>query len=194
MKDFPKLVKIHAMRLFFIQCILFCVLLNNVSFGQTIIMDKFSKPNNWKYISDDVMGGVSKGELKFFTVDDHAVAFLSGKVSTENNGGFIQIRRKFQYNQLKELSKIKVIAKGNNERYFLHIRTKKTILPWHYYQISFDVSKVYSEKILLLNNFVKSSALLPKKIKPNDINSIGIVAFGKNHDVELYIKKIEFMK
>ena len=66
---------------------------------------------------------------------------MEGKVSTENNGGFIQIRRSLTDVNLKNAQSIKINASGNNQEYFLHLRTKGTLLPWQYYQLGFKVQK-----------------------------------------------------
>ena len=46
---------------------------------------------NWKYISDQVMGGVSEGTVSLEQDGDMVFARLTGDVSTKNNGGFIKI-------------------------------------------------------------------------------------------------------
>ena len=47
----------------------------------------------WEFISDQVMGGVSHGNVKFFSSSSQSFARMTGNVSTKNNGGFIQFRR-----------------------------------------------------------------------------------------------------
>ena len=64
------------------------------SYSNTILKDNFQNPEKWSFVSDKVMGGVSSGKVFFNSKDDKNYAFISGKVSTKNNGGFIQIRRK----------------------------------------------------------------------------------------------------
>ena len=45
----------------------------------------------WEYISDNVMGGVSTGKAEILE-NNNSFLRLEGNVSTENNGGFIQVR------------------------------------------------------------------------------------------------------
>ena len=62
----------------------------------------------WQYISDRTMGGVSDGQA--FLDQDEGIIFarLTGNVSTDNNGGFIQLRTKLSFNNLdKEQGKLK---------------------------------------------------------------------------------------
>ena len=42
-----------------------------------------------------------------------------------------------------ELMFIDITAKGNNQKYFVHIRTTGTILPWQYYQTDFNVNNEF---------------------------------------------------
>ena len=46
---------------------------------------------NWEFVSDTVMGGVSKGSVADEIVGGCDATVLRGTVSLENNGGFIQM-------------------------------------------------------------------------------------------------------
>jgi hypothetical protein len=50
----------------------------------------------------------------------------------------------------------------------------------------------WSETTLLLNEFRPSGVLLRKTIDPKSIKSIGIVAFGREHEAEIDVRKISF--
>ena len=52
--------------------------------------------HKWEFVSDDVMGGKSVGQLKINDNEEEIFYRLKGKVSTENNGGFIQFRSKIE--------------------------------------------------------------------------------------------------
>ena len=58
------------------------------------MLETFDKnpETRWRFIADTVMGGVSTGKVDFLTENGMAYARLTGSVSTENNGGFIQFR------------------------------------------------------------------------------------------------------
>ncbi len=172
--------------------IIFTFIMFKMAFSQIIYKDTFNSINQWIFITDNVMGGVSSGKVNFKKYDNYFVAHLSGNVSTENNGGFIQIRRNLKEINLDGANFIKIIAKGNNQKYFVHIRTTRTVLPWQYYQSSFDVSKNFEEFILPIRGFKKSGFLMSKNVKSNEIISIGLVAFGRDHAAELYIKEVSF--
>ena len=172
----------------------FLLILSQNAMAEQKLLDDFkNKPEDrWKFIADTVMGGISSGQLSF-SVDDNAnFARMVGKVSTENNGGFIQFRRLVLNGLPAKTKGLKLSLRGNGQKYFVHIRTKGTFLPWQYYQQSFMADEDWSETTLLLNEFRPSGVLLRKTIDPNSIKSIGIVAFGRDHEAEIDVRKISF--
>ena len=67
------------------------VIISFSSDADTMLKDHFEDPNQWRYIADDVMGGVSKGNVKFQSVEGGNIALLQGDVSTKNNLSLIHI-------------------------------------------------------------------------------------------------------
>ena len=172
----------------------FFITISNNNFAETMFKDNFQEPSQWNYVADTVMGGISTGGVEFKDIEDKTIAILTGNVTTENNGGFIQIRRDLRSINLDSVNSIKLIAKGNNQKYFVFLRTTGTKLPWQYYQSEFTVNENFNEFILPINEFKKSGMLMSSKINPKKITSIGLVAFGRDHSAELFIKEIEFIK
>ena len=162
--------------------------------GENILKDDFTNENEWTYIADNVMGGISDGGVEFNLVDSNVYALLSGNVSTENNGGFIQIRRELKNIDLSKAKSIRVYARGNNEKYYIFLRTTGTILPWQYYSHEFTVNEEYSEFIMPIKDFKKSGTLLAKQVNPKKITSVAIVAYGRDHVAEIYVKELEFIE
>ena len=162
--------------------------------GENILKDDFTNENEWTYIADNVMGGISDGRVEFNLVDSNVYVLLSGNVSTENNGGFIQIRRELKNIDLSKAKSIRVYARGNNEKYYIFLRTTGTILPWQYYSHEFTVNEEYNEFIMPIKDFKKSGTLLAKQINPKKITSVAIVAYGRDHVAEIYVKELEFIE
>jgi hypothetical protein len=69
-----------------------------------------------------------------------AYARMTGRVTTANNGGFIQIRKDLGSPPPEGTKGVRLIVRGNGERYFVHLRTSGTLLPWQYYQASFSTT------------------------------------------------------
>jgi len=160
--------------------------------SEEILFENFIPKNKWEFISDQVMGGVSFGNYQIISDGEQNFLRLRGFVSLDNNGGFIQVRKnltKFEHNNIKG---IKIKSRGNNTHYFIHIRTKFTLLPWQYYQGKFFASNGWKNEKIDLTNFKASGNLLPKRINPKHIKSIAIVAFGREHEVNLEVSEIRF--
>ena len=175
-------------------CAFLFVIIGFSSNAGTMLKDHFEDPDLWRYIADDVMGGVSKGQVDFETIDGSNVAILRGNVSTENNGGFIQIRRELKNINLNEAKFIKITAKGNDQKYFIFLRTTGTLLPWQYYSSHFEVTDQFKEFVLPIAEFKKSGVLMTSTVNPKNITSIGLVAFGRDHQANLYIKELEITR
>ena len=82
-------------------------------------------------------------EVDFDLDGDDVVAHMTGSVSTENNGGFIQFRRTITLPET--LTGLRLRVRGNNQRYFVHIRTGGTVLPWQYYSAEFFASENWDD-------------------------------------------------
>ena len=158
---------------------------------QTFVIDNLADQRaQWDMFADDVMGGLSTGKLS--ELKEGGVSFyrLEGDVSTANNGGFIQFRTS---TKLKGTAYegIKIKVRGNNNKYFIHLRTGATVFPWDYYDSSFEATSEWKNITLPFTSFKKSSRLLPKKVKSSKIKSIGLVAYGKEFQAELDLASIE---
>ena len=173
--------------------ILILIIVMSETLAENVFKDDFQNSEKWNFVTDQVMGGVSSGNVKFVPFENSFVVHLTGKVSTENRGGFIQIRRKLNKINLKNFRFVEITAKGNNQNYYVHLRTTGTILPWQYYQSGFNVNNEFKVFRLPLDTFKKSSSFLSNKINPKKITSIGIVAFGRNHIADVIIKEIQFV-
>ena len=144
--------------------------------------------NNWAYLADTVMGGVSQGSAEFAA----GALRLIGQVSTKNNGGFIQVRTKINSREIIGKKGIKIKVKGNGDVYYIHIRNGSARLPWHYYTASFQTSEKWKELIIPFEIFEKSATFMPKKLKADTIRTIGLVAYGKDHNADVSIASLEF--
>ena len=168
--------------------------MSNKALADVILKDNFQNTGAWEFISDNVMGGVSTGGVVFRPKNENHIALLSGYVSTDNKGGFIQIRRYIRKGELNAANFIGIVAKGNNQKYYIHLRTSGMIFPWQYYQTHFFAGDKFNNFEIPISKFERSGFLLPKIIKPESIISIAIVAFGRNHSVELYVKEMSFLR
>lgn len=135
----------------------------------------------WSYVSDQVMGGVSEGGAR--VAGDHLS--LSGEVSTANRGGFIQTRVRLATPFPAAARGLVIRVRGNGERYFVHLRTGGTLLPWQYYQSPFDTGAEWRVLHVPFEAFRPLGAMLRGTPRAEAITSVGFVAFGRDHRAEL---------
>ena len=161
--------------------------------GGTMIENFAMQPEaRWHFFSDNVMGGVSTGQVSFANENGAAFAHMTGKVSTVNNGGFIQMRMDLPSPPADAVTGVRLVVRGNDQRYFVHLRTGGTILPWQYYQAGFEVTQDWAEVRLPFTDFVASGRLLRTVPRASSLKSIGIVAFGRDHQAEIDVKEVGF--
>ena len=160
---------------------------------------------NWKYISDQVMGGVSEGSVSLEQDGDMAFARLTGDVSTRNNGGFIQLRsavslfnkpKMFQSihdadKEGKELQGVRLNVRGNGETYHVMIRTYFNWSPSDYYSHTFETSPDWKQVDLPFSEFKRSKSR-STALDIDEIRDFGIVAFGRDFKSDVSISKIDF--
>jgi len=177
---------------FSIKLLAMISILSPATLADQFLVDDFSGESapQWRFIADGVMGGVSSGGVRFGRDHGEYVMTLSGTVSTENNGGFIQARRKLSIDSSEGYAGIILSVKGNGEQYFLHLRSFWTMLPWQYYQAAFETGNDWQEVSIPFTAFTPSSAVLPRKINPASVQSLGVVAFGRDHEAEISIREI----
>lgn len=144
----------------------------------------------WSYVSDRVMGGISNGTAQIEKENAVTFARLSGEVSTANNGGFIQIRRQLVTPFPTNSVGISLDVRGNDERYYVHLRPFEARRPWQYYSASFVAPNEWRKTTLKWTDFVAQGGL-SSNIDPSRISSIGVVAYGADYSAQLDILRIE---
>ena len=163
-----------------------------LTFSMTEDMITEDMAAHWRFITDGVMGGVSRGRLRFGQdADGTGFARMTGTVSTANNGGFIQFRAGVDFAGLVDRGAdpagLRLRVRGNGETYYIHLRTRANRRPWHYYAASFPTSAGWREVNLPFAGFRHSAGLSDAPPDPGDITSIGIVAYGRDHEADLSV-------
>ena len=164
---------------------------------EKIIDDFTDNPERrWQFYTDQVMGGVSEGSAVILSGPEGPYVRLEGFVSTANNGGFIQIRTKIMDGE-KDAEGILLKVRGNGENYYIHLNTNETIfLPQqyrYYYQAIFQTSKDWNEvKLPFSTAFKRSNANISESFDGNQVRTIGILAYGKDHNALLEISYLSF--
>lgn len=165
----------------------------NIPSRYALIEDFTMQPETrWQFFTDQVMGGVSTGGITFAKEDGQPFARMTGRVSIANRGGFIQMRLDLASPPPEGTTGVRLLVRGNGQRYFVHLRTGGTILPWQYYQAGFDVTESWSEVRLPLDAFKASGGLLRNVPTPDSLTSIAVVAFGRDHEARIDVREMGF--
>ena len=171
-----------------------CPILTAPAAAQSMPIEEFAmQPEaGWRFFTDGVMGGVSTGQVAFLQEADQSYARMTGRVSTANRGGFIQMRLDLKSPPQSSATGVRLIVRGNDQRYFVHLRTTGTMLPWQYYQVGFDVTRRWAEPRLPFAAFRPSGQFLRATVRPERVTSVAVVAYGRDHDAEIDLREIGF--
>jgi hypothetical protein len=163
--------------------------------AQSMHVERFAMQpeTGWRFFTDNVMGGVSTGQLAFSQENGQPYARMTGRVSTANRGGFIQMRLDLDNSPPENSEGVRLIVRGNDQRYFVHLRTTGTVLPWQYYQVGFDVTRRWAEARLPFTAFRPASRLLRASLRPDSVISVAVVAYGRDHDAEIDVREVGFL-
>ncbi|MEP5151997.1 CIA30 family protein [Planktotalea sp.] len=154
--------------------------------GQMIETFDAGAQERWSYVADNVMGGVSTGQAQITQEGMH----LTGMVSTQNNGGFIQVRRFYPDGLAADAQALVLTVRGNGARYTVFLRTEQARRPWHNYKASFETSAEWREVRLELSAFEASTTSLPAELAPEDVRSIGLAAYGADYEADLWVSEL----
>jgi hypothetical protein len=153
-----------------------------------------SNGQSWRLITDQVMGGVSRGTLQPAEVAGQACVRLRGEVSTERNGGFIQMALDLSAQDFdaSRFDGIEMDVYGNEELYNLHLRTSGLWLPWQSYRTEFVASGRW--QTLRVPFTVLSPYRTFKRFDPQRLTRIGLVAIGREFTADLCVGEVRFYR
>ena len=173
--------------------------LNNGMIDDRSSGDFRSNPGvKWRLISDTVMGGLSSGQLTLDNYKSKNCLRMRGDVTTENNGGFLQMalslsdlpRSGHDAFDASAYSGVELEVSGNNESYNIHFRTSGLWFPWQSYRSSFTASDNW--QVLR----IPFASLQPYKttqaFSQNKLIRIGLVAIGREFKADLCLARISF--
>lgn len=147
----------------------------------------------WRLVTDQVMGGVSSGDLTVDNYKDKDCLRMRGKVSTENNGGFVQMALDLTLDEPFDASPydgIELSVSGNNERYNTHLRTTDLWFPWQSYRFSFEATADW--QIIRVPFTSLEAYRTTAKFHKNKLKRIGLVGIGRNFQADLCVASIKF--
>ncbi len=134
----------------------------------------------WRAITDTVMGGVSTGNLVATVFEGQSCVRLTGTVSLENNGGFVQASLDLSEGGLLDASAysgIEITVLGNGEEYNLHLRTDDTRTHWQSYRAGFLAQPYWQTVRLPFDRF--EPYRIDQPLDKRRLRRLGVVAIGR---------------
>lgn len=151
---------------------------------------------DWRLLSDQVMGGVSKRTMAREEVAGRAAIRMRGDVSLEKNGGFVQIALDLSPDggavDASSWSGIELDVFGNGQQYGVHLRTDALTGPWQSYRQIFTAYAEWRTVQLPFDQFVphRTDMLLDTR----RLRRIGLVAIGRAFSVDLALGGLRFIR
>jgi hypothetical protein len=147
----------------------------------------------WEGFTDQVMGGVSELSVNRVSSGDGAYLRMRGRVSTDNNGGFIQVRLKFnsdgRFFDATGYRGIRLEVRGEDEGYYIFLRTSATLLPWKFYKASFAVTSEWSVVEIPWEAFGPGDYGRLRALNVARLKSLALVAYGRDFQANLDVRE-----
>jgi len=147
----------------------------------------------WQLVTDGVMGGLSQGQLTLDNYKGKNCLRMRGTVTTENNGGFVQIALSLSEQgdfDASAYTGVEIEVAGNNELYNIHFRTGELWFPWQSYRSSFTAAGDWQTYRIPFSELEKYKTF--HKFSQDDIKRIGLVAIGREFQADLCLADIRF--
>jgi hypothetical protein len=149
---------------------------------------------DWEFITDGVMGGVSEGALLTETCKGRVAARLRGTVSTDNNGGFLQMACDLDPSgrayDASRWSGIELDVLGNNEAYEARLRTSELDRPWQSYRIEFLASENWTSVQMPFAAFTAHKH--DRAFDPTRLRRLGVLAVGREFHADIAVAQARF--
>jgi hypothetical protein len=167
-----------------------------------LLIDDFSRADErsmlgtpWRLVTDQVMGGLSRGQMRRGESQGRRALCLSGAVSLANNGGFLQVNLALGPNGSQDGTLdasryfgVRLVASGNGEGYKVHLKTLDTVFPWQSYRADFRAEADWREIRLPFDVFMPHRLDIP--LATSRLTRLGVVAIGRAMAAEVCLAEI----
>lgn len=147
----------------------------------------------WRMVADTVMGGVSSGRLQPAVMEGRPCLRLTGRVSLDNDGGFLQMS--LDLSPAGELdasawSGVELTVRGNGETYNVHLRNRDTRIVWQSYRATFRADPQW--RLIRLPFAEFRPYRIDRPLVLHHLRRLGLVAIGREMEVDLCVARVAF--
>jgi hypothetical protein len=167
---------------------------------QDLILDDFSRTDGqsiigtqWEGFTDRVMGGRSDIHARIAQTDNGPAIHMTGRVTTENNGGFIQVRLPLSGDGRFDASAYQGVAltvRGKGDNYYVHLRTSRTRFPWSHYAQKLPVTEEWQRVELPFEEFEGQLMFGGREVNRNRLRSVAVVAAKANFQADIWVREV----
>lgn len=161
--------------------------------GDRFVLSDFSpeqpfvaQGTGWRGFTDRVMGGVSDAEFDQSEIDGRRCARMTGRVTRDNGGGFVQMALYFNpAYDVTTYKGIELLVHGNNEDYNAHIRTADC--GWHdeSYRTTFRAESRWQTVRLPWDAFEPSGLSMP--LDTTTVQRLGLLGWMRDFQADLAV-------
>jgi hypothetical protein len=149
----------------------------------------------WSGFSDRVMGGVSDGRFNRELVDGRACLRMTGRVTRESNGGFIQMAldiggrdRSGGAFDATGYEGVELLVNGNDEDYSVHVRTSDCGWYDESYRATFRATRDWQRLTFAWRDFVPSG--LSVRLNPTRLERIAVLGWMREFEADLAVAEV----
>jgi hypothetical protein len=150
----------------------------------------------WRGVSDQVMGGISEASISRGVIGGRHSLRMAGDVRLENDGGFIQAALDLappgDTIDASCFTGMRIVVRGNGEKYSVHLRTLNNVRPWQSYRAHFTAGSDWENIDLPFETFVPYRLETPLDTKR--LRRIGLVAIGRAFYADLAVSELAFYR
>lgn len=151
---------------------------------------------DWTYVADDVMGGVSRGQACAAVIDGRPAMRLTGDVSLDNDGGFIQMASDLTTDgsalDASGFTGLEIDLIGNGETYDLRLRTTDLTRPWQSYQADITAPTAWTTHRIAFATFEAHRTDAP--FRATQLRRIGILAIGRVFHADVAVSSLRLYR
>jgi hypothetical protein len=168
--------------------------------GYAILLDDFADGDEvspigtrWEGFTDQVMGGVSQMQVGVEPSDEGYALHMTGQVSLENNGGFIQARLRLAESgsfDARAYSGVALDVRGRGGNYYLHLKTPRNVFPWAHYEAKLPVTENWRRVQVPFESFEPQYMLGGGRPDTANLRSIAVVAAKAEFQADIWVRSV----